>query len=269
MNSKEGNSTRRSRATSIHRLLIAGAVTLSLVLGDAAAASAQAPAAPIALVPSISSHALVPHGVTSELARTTVAVRTVVRTVASGNTLSGLTAQICGSAELWPTIWKQNPWLKNPNRIYPGQKISFTCQGAKGSSASKASATRAVAKKPASPQGKRAKVLSLTRAQIGDWYLWGASGPNRFDCSGLVLWVYGHLGINLPHKANLQQRYGKAVSKANARPGDLVFFRYSNGYAYHVGIYVGNGYMIDAPGRNRQINKRKIWSSRITFRRLL
>jgi cell wall-associated NlpC family hydrolase len=93
----------------------------------------------------------------------------------------------------------------------------------------------------------RVKVVKLARKQVGDRYSAGRSGPNAFDCSGLVRYVYKNvLGKELPHYSGAQYRISKKVSRKNARPGDLVFFL-RNG-AHHVGIYIGHGHMIDAAG---------------------
>ncbi len=81
-------------------------------------------------------------------------------------------------------------------------------------------------------------------SRIGDAYVWGGAGPNVFDCSGLVVWAYAQLGISLPHFTGALWNSGVHVSRAQLQPGDLIFFFADIG---HVGIYVGNGYMLDAP----------------------
>jgi cell wall-associated NlpC family hydrolase len=88
------------------------------------------------------------------------------------------------------------------------------------------------------------QALKIAMTKIGDAYVWGGSGPNVFDCSGLVMWAYAQLGISLPHFTGAQWNAGVHVSRAQLQPGDLVFF-YPG--ISHVGIYVGNGFMLDAP----------------------
>jgi cell wall-associated NlpC family hydrolase len=80
-------------------------------------------------------------------------------------------------------------------------------------------------------------------AQLGDPYVWAASGPNSFDCSGLTQFAYAAAGISLPHSSSAQSGMGAPVSRSDLQPGDLVFF-YSP--VSHVGIYIGNGQMVHA-----------------------
>ncbi len=89
-----------------------------------------------------------------------------------------------------------------------------------------------------------AQALQAALSKRGDPYVWGAAGPNEFDCSGLVLWAYAQEGISLPHYTGDQWDSGVHVARADLEPGDLVFF-YPN--ISHVGLYIGNGLMVDAP----------------------
>lgn len=120
----------------------------------------------------------------------------------------------------------------------------------------------------ASATGTGADIVAAAAVHIGKPYSYGAAGPDAFDCSGLTQYVFRQFGVSLPHNAHAQLSYGRAVSKADARPGDLVFFL-SGGHAYHVGIYAGNGYMIDAPNSGSVVSKRQIWTSSVTFRRVI
>jgi cell wall-associated NlpC family hydrolase len=86
--------------------------------------------------------------------------------------------------------------------------------------------------------------VDTAMAQRGKSYVWAASGPGSFDCSGLTAFAYHAAGIDLPHSSALQSKMGQAVSRADLQPGDLVFF-YSP--VSHVGIYIGNGQMVHAP----------------------
>jgi peptidoglycan DL-endopeptidase CwlO len=95
------------------------------------------------------------------------------------------------------------------------------------------------------------KVIAEAKKYLGVHYVWAGSTPSGFDCSGLVMYVYAKVGVKLPHSSYLQFRYGTPVSRANLKPGDLVFFFTP---IQHVGIYVGDGKMINATGNRVQIS---------------
>jgi len=80
---------------------------------------------------------------------------------------------------------------------------------------------------------------------LGTPYAWGANGPNSFDCSGFVRYVYAHFGVSLSRTTYSQINEGSYVSRNDLQPGDLVFF--GSGSPHHVGIYVGNNSYIHAP----------------------
>ncbi|WUI00055.1 NlpC/P60 family protein [Spirillospora sp. NBC_00431] len=101
-----------------------------------------------------------------------------------------------------------------------------------------------LAKLPVIGTGKGAQALRYAMSKIGDPYVWGAAGPNSFDCSGLTMWAYKQVGIHLPHYTGSQWNAGTHVSRSELQPGDLVFFHSD---LHHMGIYVGNGKMLHAP----------------------
>jgi cell wall-associated NlpC family hydrolase len=91
--------------------------------------------------------------------------------------------------------------------------------------------------------GAAQKAVDTALAQVGDPYVWGASGPDAFDCSGLTQYAYSAAGVSLPHSSASQSTMGTPVSRDQLQPGDLVFF-YSP--VSHVGMYIGNGQMVHA-----------------------
>jgi cell wall-associated NlpC family hydrolase len=92
--------------------------------------------------------------------------------------------------------------------------------------------------------GVGGKAMELALGQRGVPYEWGGETPSGFDCSGLTKWAFGKVGVQLPHSASSQQSMGQEISRDALQPGDLVFF---GSPAHHVGIYVGNDKMVDAP----------------------
>lgn len=96
----------------------------------------------------------------------------------------------------------------------------------------------------AAPDARAAAAVAAARSALGRPYVWGASGPTGFDCSGLMQWSYAHAGIQLPRTSQEQRFAGRHVPLSQARPGDLVIYRSD---ASHVGMYVGNGQVIHAP----------------------
>ena len=91
------------------------------------------------------------------------------------------------------------------------------------------------------------KMLDALEKRVGKtWYVFSGSTPRGWDCSGLVLWAYEQMGIELPHRASKQALAGKLTE--NPTPGDIVIFTHQGSKsAYHVGIYLGEGKMIHAP----------------------
>ena len=91
--------------------------------------------------------------------------------------------------------------------------------------------------------------IAFAEQQIGKPYLWGGTGPDAFDCSGLVMMAYRAAGIDIPRISEDQWKFGPEVSESQAQPGDLVFFAGSDGTVTdpgHVGLVIGNGQMIEA-----------------------
>ena len=106
------------------------------------------------------------------------------------------------------------------------------------------------------PEGNTVGEIALRAAltRLGKPYVWGAAGPDEFDCSGLVVWAFAQEGISLPHYTGDLWNLGVHVSEADLQPGDLVFFFEDES---HVGIDIGDGLMVDAPtqGQNVQVQR--------------
>ncbi len=97
---------------------------------------------------------------------------------------------------------------------------------------------------PPPPSAGGSSVVAAALSQVGVPYKWGGASPSEgFDCSGLSMWAYAHIGVSLPHFAAAQHAMGTPVDRSNLAPGDLVFFNGDN----HMGIYMGGGQFVHAP----------------------
>ena len=92
--------------------------------------------------------------------------------------------------------------------------------------------------------------VNTALAQVGDPYVWGAGGPDAFDCSGLTQYAYSAAGVSLPHSSKIQAGMGRTVSRSELQPGDLLFY-YSP--TSHVAMYIGNGQMVHASTSSKPV----------------
>lgn len=108
--------------------------------------------------------------------------------------------------------------------------------------------------------------LRVAISQVGDPYIYGAAGPNAFDCSGLTMYSYRKAGLYLPRSSSDQARYVRHIRKNNIRRGDLMFF-YGSGGVYHVAIYLGRArdgraLLLHAPYPGQRVHRERVWTSR-------
>ena len=113
------------------------------------------------------------------------------------------------------------------------------------------------------------RILQEVAAQAGKPYVYGADGPGSFDCSGLVMYVMGKLGISLPHSAAAQYGSVRHIPSSQKRPGDLVFvFNGGGGSIGHVAIYAGNGMWWEAAHPGTVVGKHAAWSTNVAYGRV-
>ncbi|OIK03025.1 glycoside hydrolase [Streptomyces sp. MUSC 14] len=125
-----------------------------------------------------------------------------------------------------------------------------------GSTGSTSSGSSGSSGSTSSYDTKAEKALAFARAQIGKPYVWGATGPGSYDCSGLTQAAWKAAGVSLPRTTYDQVNAGTTVSLADARPGDLIFF-YDD--ISHVGLYIGNGMMIHAPKPGAYVREESVY----------
>ncbi len=109
-------------------------------------------------------------------------------------------------------------------------------------------------KNPPNPNFSLDAVYSVGLKYLGTPYRFGGANPSGFDCSGFIMFVYAQFGVPLPHGVNSQAQRGTKISRADARPGDLVIM---NG---HSGFYAGNGNILDSPRAGGVVSVRPIWT---------
>ena len=122
---------------------------------------------------------------------------------------------------------------------------------------------------PAEAQTERERKIAhayqVAINQQGDPYVYGADGPNAFDCSGLTKYSFGKAGLYLPRSSDSQWRYVRHIKRENAQRGDFVFFYNSSG-VYHRGLFAGRvdgvPLMWHAPHSGTVVRRDKIWTSR-------
>ena len=103
---------------------------------------------------------------------------------------------------------------------------------------------------PPSGGSRGEKALAFAKAQLGEPYVYGADGPDSWDCSGLTMGAWGSAGVSLPHSSRSQYAESAKISRSQLQPGDLVLF-YSD--RHHVGLYAGGGKVIHAPRPGKSV----------------
>lgn len=121
--------------------------------------------------------------------------------------------------------------------------------------ATNTAATSAKQSKTALQAARARKAVAAAKAQIGDPYRYGGTGPGAFDCSGLVQYAWKKAGVKIPRVTHSQYaRIRTKISWKHLKPGDLLFFRGRG----HVGMYIGNGKMVHSPSTGKRVSIQKL-----------
>lgn len=132
--------------------------------------------------------------------------------------------------------------------------LSASTGSGSSSSGSSSSATTSYS---STATGSAASIVAFAQAQVGDAYVPGGTGPNSWDCSGLVQAAYRTVGVDLPRVSQSQSTAGTQVSLSNLQPGDILYWG-GAGSAYHVGIYVGGGQFVGAQNSSTGVVQRSL-----------
>ena len=151
------------------------------------------------------------------------------------------------------------------NHVQADQRLQLDAQQAAAQRASRDAAGDPLNLPPGS--GIAQTVISAAYSQRGKPYVYGAAGPDSYDCSGLVMWAFAKAGVSLPHSASGQYGYGTHIPPSDLQPGDIVFYS-EGGTIGHDGIYIGNGQMIDANHTGGWVDVRPLYSGLIGGTRL-
>ncbi|TFV65025.1 UNVERIFIED_ORG: NlpC/P60 family protein [Bacillus sp. AZ43] len=148
--------------------------------------------------------------------------------------------------------------------LLTGAAASLAIGLAPGAAVAAEPAPAPAASSTAAPSAAAQTAVDTARAQVGKAYEYGGAGPDTFDCSGLTQYAYRAAGIELPHSSRSQSEMGTPVSRDQLLPGDLVFFYEP---VSHVGIYVGDGQMVDAGNESTGVSQRSVDMEGYSFAR--
>lgn len=179
--------------------------------------------------------------------------------VVLGDTLSQISQRFCGSAGHYRNLAAASG-IGNYDLIYPGQMVTLNCSATpapvKAAAPAPHQAARAVAAvDTAATTGRGGAVAAFALSQVGKRYVWAAAGPNAYDCSGLVVAAFARLGVKLPHQTGSLLGYGKAVSRGQLQPGDVIWPQ-----SGHVMIYVGNGRVVEAADPQQGVRTNSVYA---------
>lgn len=267
-------SSSRRRRLSVDTSKIALSVSLCLCAGQLVATPASAAAPVPVTVAATSAAAAVKPKISFKANKRTIGWGSKVKV--TSKVVNPRTGKVVQSGYVKLQAWRKGAYRTwQTKRVYSSGTVTFWSKPSitgsyrtlfTGSGSIKSAATKGVR---ITVKATGAKIIREAAKHKGARYVFGASGPRTFDCSGYTMYVYRKAaGKKLPHKANSQQRYGRGVSKSNKKVGDLIVFR-SGSYGTHAAIYAGGGYMWASPSTGKTVRKQKIYGSNYVVRRLV
>ncbi len=244
------------------RALVALGLVAALTGGGLVAQTQQAPQASAATAKPSTSYSVSRHSVVKKHGATKA--RYTVTASKNGKRIAGSATLIMNGKRQYSARLVHGKFTFTPGlwRYRVGtNKVRIVVHPARAGLADTSTKTAYV--KATKPVTRSQKIVKVAKAQVGDRYVYGANGPNAFDCSGLTKYVYKKAtGKTLPRSSSAQKAAGKVVSRKHAKPGDLIWT------PGHVSIYIGNGKQVEAARPGVGVVKRHIWQDNPRFIRI-
>ncbi len=232
---------RRRASTLALRAGVAGGVLGTLAVAGAGTASAAEPVTETIELPTITD------GLASQVAASADATQQAADAYATKALQNEVIAKAAKEAKKAQAAAERKVEAKKKAAAEAAHRAAETA-----ASRSAARTTLSASSHVSLPSGSAGTVLAFLRAQVGDAYVMGGTGPNSWDCSGLVQAAYRQVGVDLPRTSQEQSTAGTQVPVSSAQPGDILYWG-GAGSAFHVGVYIGNGQYLDAANPSKGV----------------
>ncbi|WP_392672035.1 C40 family peptidase [Streptomyces sp. LN785] len=230
---------RRSAPKTALRAGVAGGVLSTIAVAGAAGPAQAEPVTQTIEMPTLTS------GLSTTVAASAQATQQValdLETQAHEDAAAATAAKAAGKAKAEAV---RRAEAKKKAEAAAKAKAEAAARASRSAARTTLSATGSAASVASSATGSAASVIAFVKAQVGDAYVSGGTGPNSWDCSGLVQAAFRSVGVDLPRVSQDQSTAGTQVSLSNLQPGDILYWG-GAGSAYHVGVYVGGGQFVGA-----------------------
>lgn len=235
----------RSASTIAMRAGVAGGVLSLTAAGASATANAAEPVTQTLELPALTAD------MTTQVAQSAAATQLAAANYELQAERDAAAAKAAKQAKADLAEAKQKAEAKKKAAAEAARRAAAEAAASRSSERTTLSAsTSTTASAPAS--GSVGAVISFLKAQVGDAYVMGGTGPSAWDCSGLVQAAFKQVGVDLPRIAQDQSTVGTDVSLSNLQVGDILYWG-AKGSAYHVGVYIGNGQYLDAANPSKGV----------------
>ncbi|MER5911109.1 C40 family peptidase [Streptomyces sp. NPDC001982] len=237
----------RSASTIAMRAGVAGGVLSLTAAGASATANAAEPVTQTLELPALTAD------MTTQVAQSAAATQQAAANYELQAERDAAAAKAAKQAKADLAEAKQKAEAKKKAAAEAARRAAAEAAASRSSERTTLSAsTSTTASAPAPASGSVGTVISFLKAQVGDAYVMGGTGPSAWDCSGLVQAAFKQVGVDLPRIAQDQSTVGTDVSLSNLQVGDILYWG-AKGSAYHVGVYIGNGQYLDAANPSKGV----------------